>query len=54
VDSALIDHLAHRVLALVAYKKGSRTPELLARLAALRSEADRMGVGTSIGPFSSK
>jgi hypothetical protein len=48
IDSALIDHLANRVLALVEYRSGSRSPELLARLGTLRSDAERMGVATSI------
>jgi tetratricopeptide (TPR) repeat protein len=38
---------AHRVLALVAYCRGARDPELLERIAQLRAEAERGGYGAT-------
>jgi tetratricopeptide (TPR) repeat protein len=48
-DVAYVAHLATRVLALLEYQRGSREPELLARLAQLRSNAEVAGLGGAVG-----
>ncbi len=43
-DAPLVNLLARRTLALVEHRRGSRDPELIARLAGYRSEAERIGL----------
>jgi class 3 adenylate cyclase/tetratricopeptide (TPR) repeat protein len=47
-DAALLELDARRILSLVEYRRGSRAPELLARIGGLRAEALQMGFLTAV------